>query len=296
MMGMGEPARKSGGGFAARSGGGRAEAAISGLGGLGKGRRDRVGGMAFRASSNRDEPASGAGDDGRRLRSLAAISAASAAVAFIAIGYGVWSAASSAAAVEEATSGAERVLVASGDIKAGDVLTSASFEERSIPEQYRCGGAVSASLAASPVSEGGVVGGRALVDIPSGSQVASSFVSGVGDGGHLASQLGSGKEAVTIGVDAETGVAGHVKPFDAVRVVSAEGASSGASVVETVCARAKVLSVGSAGSSASSDGSAYSSVTVEATPEEAEAIREAQYAGRVSLLLLPAVDTASKGE
>ena len=85
----------------------------------------------------------------------------------------------------------------------------------------------------------------------------------------------------------ETGLAGHVRPYDTVRIVSAEGASAGEAFLETVCERARVVAVGDDATSVQS-GSA--SVTVEVSPEEADAVREAQFAGRVSLVLVAADD------
>lgn len=133
-------------------------------------------------------------------------------------------------------------------------------------------------------------GSRALVDIPAGAQISSSLVTGAG-GDRLAAELAAGKQAVTLAVDVEAGLAGHVRPYDTVRIVSVEGASSGEAFLETVCERARVVAVGDDVAGVQS-GSA--SVTVEVSPDEADAVREAQFAGRVSLVLVAADDAVGK--
>ena len=45
----------------------------------------------------------------------------------------------------------------------------------------------------------------------------------------------------------------------------------------------------------SGEGGAYASVTVEVTPEQADAVRSAQHAGKVSLVLLSALDVSPGG-
>lgn len=218
-----------------------------------------------------------------RVKRLATIVAASVALSVVSVSYSVWSAAASSAAVEHATAGALPTLVAAADIHAGDVLAQEAFEVQDVPAAFR---AASALGVEALDAEGGVAGGRALVDIPAGTQLSSSLVTGAG-GDRLSAELGTGMQAVTIAVDVETGIAGHVRPYDTVRIVSAEGASSGEAFLDTVCERARVVAVGDDAAGVQS-GSA--SVTVEVAPDEADAVREAQFAGRVSLVLVSSAD------
>ena len=106
-------------------------------------------------------------------------------------------------------------------------------------------------------------------------------------GGRRAAGRGGGLRGGAVAVGVGAGVAGHVRPYDTGRSVSAEGASAGEAFLETVCERARVVAVGDDATSVQS-GSA--SVTVEVSPEEADAVREAQFAGRVSLVLVAADD------
>ena len=213
-----------------------------------------------------------------RVKRLATIVAASVALTAVSVSYGVWSAAASRAAVEHATAGALPTLVAAADIRAGDAITAEAVTVQDVPATYRAASALGGEALAA--------GGRAIVDIPAGTQLSSSFVTGMG-GDRLSAELGAGLQAVTLAVDVETGLAGHVRPYDTVRIVSAEGASAGEAFLETVCERARVVAVGDDATSVQS-GSA--SVTVEVSPEEADAVREAQFAGRVSLVLVAADD------
>lgn len=226
----------------------------------------------------------------RRVKRLATVAAVSVALAMTSLAYGAWTSAVARADVEHATAGAVPTLVATADIHAGDALSSALVETQDVPASYRSAGALGAEAL---TADGAPAGGRALVDIPAGTQIAAAFVAGMDGADRLSSALAAGKEAVTLAVDVETGLAGRVRPYDTVRIVSAEGASSGEAFLETVCARARVLAVGDDASGAQS---ASASVTVEVLPEEADAVREAQYAGRVSLVLVAATDALDEGE
>lgn len=226
------------------------------------------------------------GDTGR-VKRLAAIVAVSVSLAVVSLAYGVWSSAASRAEVERVTMGSLPTLVAASDIHAGDLLSSETVEVRDVPASYRA----SSALDGEALNFGGAVqGSRALVDIPAGAQISSSLVTGAG-GDRLAAELAAGKQAVTLAVDVEAGLAGHVRPYDTVRIVSVEGASSGEAFLETVCERARVVAVGDDVAGVQS-GSA--SVTVEVSPDEADAVREAQFAGRVSLVLVAADDAVGK--
>lgn len=227
--------------------------------------------------------------DPRRVKRLAAVAAASVAVALTSVAYGAWASTSSQVAVETATAGALPTLVAAADIRAGEELSSAPLEARSVPATYR----LASALGEESLAEGALSGSRALVDIPAGTQITPSLVTGVGGSGRLSADIGAGLEAVTVAVDTETGIAGWIEAFDLVRAVSAESGASGETLLRTLCERARVVAVGGG---LGDEGSAGSSVTLEVTPAEADAVREAQYAGRVSLVLISAADAVDEEE
>lgn len=256
---------------------------------MGLGRADVRSGVRHGAEKARGRARSGheasvaSSDDARgfrqRFKQMSAVAAASVAVAAMAICFGLWQAGASHSAVAAATDGAVDVAVATSDVKAGDVLDARAFEVRSVPAAWRSSGAVVMDSQAADL-----VGARALVDISAGTQLCSSFLVRGDADGRLAGIIGEGMEAVSLSVDDQTGVAGQVRAFDKVRVVSVNTVSTGEAASEVLCEAARVLSVGGDGAG---EGSAYSAVTIEVDSAQADSIRVAQQAGTVSLQLLP---------
>lgn len=226
--------------------------------------------------------------DPQRIKRLASIAAASVAVALVAVVYGAWTTFSAQKIVETATADTRPILVAERDIRAGEVFDAASLVIRHVPQSMRVRGALGAEVLESAESP---VGKQALVDTPQGSQIAPVMVAGSGEGGSLSTSLEADKQAVTIAVDVESGLAGQLRPSDRVRVVALGDAASGEVYLETVCENVRVISLdadrfGSSG--------AYASATVEVDAAQAEAIRAAQFGGRVSLILLSSLDDSTR--
>ncbi|HIW76873.1 MULTISPECIES: Flp pilus assembly protein CpaB [Gordonibacter] len=230
--------------------------------------------------------------DTNRVKRLAAVAGVSVAVALVAAAYGTWAALSAQAAIAEAGADAQPTLVAVTDIRAGEELAASSFEIRSVPRSLRAKGALGPEALKAEAGAASVAGKQALVDIAQGAQVTPASVAGGLDSGFLAGSLASGMQAVTVAVDAETGIAGLLRPSDRVRVVALESAASGETVLTTLCEAARVLALDA---DRSGEGGAYASVTVEVTPEQADAVRSAQHAGKVSLVLLSALDVSPGG-
>lgn len=220
-----------------------------------------------------------------RLKQLSVVAAAAVAVAFVSVAFGVWRSASASAAVDAATRDQATVLVATREIRAGEVIAEADVSSQLIPQAYRAQGVYLAQSAASA----GIAGARVLVDIPAGTQLSNGSIASAGSDGRIAASLSAGMEAVSISVDDETGVSGQIKPLDRVRVVSVETESGGAASVIEVCESARVLSTGGDGTG---EGVSYAAVTVEVSPDQADEIRAAQSAGRVSLQLIATVDAS----
>lgn len=236
-----------------------------------------------------DSPVRGEEPLVHRCKQMSAVVAASVAVACVSVGYSLWQAAASQSAVDQATRDSAAVWVVSQDVKAGEMLDTDSLEVREVPAAFRSAAALPAQ-STEPASS--VSGMRALVDIPAGSQLCGTFLAGSGSDGRLAAQLSADKEAVSLSVDDETGIAGQVKPYDAVRVVSIEGASSGIVDSQTLANRARVVAVGGDGYD---DGASYSAIVIEVSPDEADAIRQAQVSGKVSVQLLASEDVLTGG-
>lgn len=220
-----------------------------------------------------------------RLKQLSVVAAAAVVVAFVSVAFGVWRSASASAAVDAATRDQATVLVATREIRAGEVIAEADVSSQLIPQAYRAQGVYLAQSAASA----GIAGARVLVDIPAGTQLSNGSIASAGSDGRIAASLSAGMEAVSISVDDETGVSGQIKPLDRVRVVSVETESGGAASVVEVCESARVLSTGGDGTG---EGVSYAAVTVEVSPDQADEIRAAQSAGRVSLQLIATADAS----
>ena len=201
-------------------------------------------------------------------------------VAVVAVGYGLWQAGASRAAVDQATKGARSVVVTTRDVAAGDPLGADAVQLVEVPQAFRQDDALGADALDGA---GSVAGARALVSIPANTQLSPQMIAGSAADGRLAAQLAAGMEAVSLSVNDETGVAGQVQPFDEVRVVCVTEAAGGAVSLDELCASARVMSVGGDGAG---EGAAYSAITLELTPEQADAVRCAQASGTISVQLV----------
>ena len=87
----------------------------------------------------------------------------------------------------------------------------------------------------------------------------------------MSASIEPGREAVSVAVDAESGMSGMLRTGDRVRVLAKDDSALGAALSE-VCASARVAALDS---SLSNSEGGYSTVTLEVTPDEAETIRAA---------------------
>lgn len=221
----------------------------------------------------------------RRARAMARITGAACALAVFSLALALAVATSSQARVKAVSADAQPTVVALQDIPAGSVVEESMVGIQEIPAGVR------ASTATGDASL--VVGHRTMAAISTGTQVTPELVSGSEGARSLSAALDSGSEAVTISVDAASGLAGLVNQGDRVRVVAsaAEGAAVGGEAplkVETLADEAFVLALDASLSEASDS---YASVTVSVTPEEADAIRAAQFSRDLSLVMTSPADS-----
>ena len=250
--------------------GGRLEAAYGKTAGSAEGGEQRTS----------DGPARSMDVSTARFKQMSAVTAAAVAVAFVAVGYGLWQAGVSHAAVDQATKGARNVVVTTRDVAAGEPFGADAVRLVEVPQAFRQGEALGADALDGA---GGVAGARALVSIPANTQLSPQMIAGSAADGRLAAQLAAGMEAVSLSVNDETGVAGQVQPFDEVRVVCVTEAAGGVVDLDELCTSARVMSVGGDGAG---EGAAYSAITLELTPEQADAVRRAQASGTISVQLV----------
>lgn len=118
-----------------------------------------------------------------------------------------------------------------------------------------------------------------------------------GNGGLMSVILSPGMRAIAIPVSAETGAGGFVLPEDRVdlvhtEVTDADGDGSSEPVSETIIRNVRVLAVDQTAEILEEDGAAKvaSTVTLELTPRQVEALSNARNSGRLSVALRSVAD------
>jgi pilus assembly protein CpaB len=138
--------------------------------------------------------------------------------------------------------------------------------------------------------------------ITAGQPVTRGSLVGPQDRGFLAAALGPGMRAVTVAVNASTGVAGFVFPGDHVDLVLTQAVQGGGEgpplkAAETIIRNARVLATDQRVSEKDEDGKTtvktFSNVTLEVTPRIAEKIAVAQSMGQLSLSLRSIADNTA---
>ena len=141
--------------------------------------------------------------------------------------------------------------------------------------------------------------------VTAGQPLTRGALVGPQDRGFLAAALGPGMRAITVPVNASTGVAGFVFPGDRVDMVlsqEVEGGGDGPAlkVSETIVRNIRVLATDQRTDSKGEDGKTevktFSNVTIEVTPTIAEKIAVAQTMGQLSLSLRSIADNTAELE
>jgi len=141
--------------------------------------------------------------------------------------------------------------------------------------------------------------------VTAGQPLTRGSLVGPKDRGFLAAALGPGMRAITVPVNASTGVAGFVFPGDHVDVVltqDVKGGGDGPSlkVSETIVRNVRVLATDQRFTDKNEDGKTevktFSNVTFEVTPRIAEKVAVAQSMGTLSLSLRSIADNTAELE
>lgn len=112
----------------------------------------------------------------------------------------------------------------------------------------------------------------------------------------ITSHLGVGKRAFTIPVNQTSGVAGFLRPGDHVDVFWTGRTQDSGEVTQLIQSQLRLVAVDqSADMDRTTDVKAARTVTVEATPEQAAALAQAQGSGRLSLALVGVGDDTTVG-
>ena len=141
--------------------------------------------------------------------------------------------------------------------------------------------------------------------VTAGQPLTRGALVGPKDRGFLAAALGPGMRAITVPVNASTGVAGFIFPGDHVdlvltQVVQGGGDGPALKVSETIVRNLRVLATDQRFTDKDEDGKTevktFSNVTIEVTPRIAEKISVAQSMGTLSLSLRSIADNTAELE
>ena len=181
------------------------------------------------------------------------------------------------------------VITAAQDIPPNTSITNEMITKKDLP--------VEAVIPGSTENTEDVVGKISKSEILTGEQILNGKLLKVGDSnnGTLAYTLEPGMRAITILVDVTSGLSGMLKPKDRIDLIgefeyTPQGQAANAytsMVVENI----KILAVDSIlAEQGKTDGSAYASITLEATPKQAMEISMAVYKGQLRALLRSPLD------
>ena len=192
------------------------------------------------------------------------------------------------------------VLVATRALPVGTILQSDSFRYQPWPKEL-VQEAYYIKDQVQPPQPGTVV----RYAITAGQPITQGALVKPGDRGFLAAALGPGMRAVTISVDAKSGVGGFVFPGDRIDLMlaqSVDGGGQGPSLktAETFVRNVRVLATDQRTDSTTKEGKTevvtFSTVTLEATPRIAEKIALAQSLGQLSISLRSIADNNAELE
>jgi len=196
-----------------------------------------------------------------------------------------------------------KVLVAKKAMPAGTIIDADSFTYQPWPKELMQ--SVYYTQGAADANPQSLMGTVVRFPITAGQPVTRGSLVGPQDRGFLAAALGSGMRAITVPVNASTGVAGFVFPGDHVDMVltqQVEGGGDGPAlkVSETIVRNLRVLATDQRITDKDKDGKievkTFANVTLEVTPKIAEKIAVAQSLGTLSLSLRSIADNSAELE
>jgi pilus assembly protein CpaB len=179
------------------------------------------------------------------------------------------------------------VLVAKNPIPAGTFIKPEDLRWQVWPEGALAKGYVTKQSGSFEAFTGAVV----KVGFSEGEPITDTRVAKPGDRGFLAAVLAPGNRAVAIAVNATTGVSGFVLPGDRVDVLVTHGFQSpgtgqrNVTVTETALQDLRVIAVDQTTADNATEAVLAKTVTLEATPKEAETLNLVAQMGKVSLAL-----------
>lgn len=192
-----------------------------------------------------------------------------------------------AAAVDASRPQAVRLVAAAMDIPFGTAIESRHLKTLAVVASNRPAG--------SYTSPDAVLGKVPKTDVYSGELLLADRLVVPGEGSTLAAVVSPTMRAVTVRVDDVVGVGGFVLPGNRVDVIAARE-DNGQASAETILERIKVLAVDQQASADRSSPVVVRAVTLEVTPEGAEALARARQRGTIQLTLRNPSDDSSHRE
>lgn len=226
-----------------------------------------------------------------KVSRLQKVTAGLAVIAVLAGGVAVVSEIDANNRIEEAFSGTTEVVAATKAIHAGDEISASDLAFVSVPNSTVADGAITKKDIDD--SSKTPVGRVATQYIAKGSQLTNASTAGKDNPESLAAAIGDGMEAVTISVDAQSGMGGMLRVNDRVKVIQPNDGSLGGDWFTVIADSVRIAALDGNFSSGSGSSDGYSTVTLEVTPEQAGKIRTA---GGLTLTLPSSADTTESGE
>jgi pilus assembly protein CpaB len=193
---------------------------------------------------------------------------------------------------EKASAPLTRYLVAARPLKAGTLARDEDFRSEpldSVP---------SAAIRDTPDDRIRLRGSLVRKNLDAGSPITSENVLPRGDRGFLASVLAPGTRAVSIKVDAETGVAGLINPGDYVDVVLTQVAATAdvarRALSETLLNNIRIIAIDQevqgGPTNTATAGKVAQTVSLQLEPEQVKRIAVAKHLGTLSLAMRAALE------
>lgn len=226
-----------------------------------------------------------------KVSRLQKVTAGLAVIAVLAGGVAVVSEIDANNRIAEAFSGTTEVVAATKIIRAGDEISASDLAFVSVPNSTVADGAITKKSIND--SSKTPVGRVATQYIAKGSQLTNASTAGKDNPESLAAAIGDGMEAVTISVDAQSGMGGMLRVNDRVKVIQPNDGSLGGDGFTVIADSVRIAALDGNFSSGSGSSDGYSTVTLEVTPEQAGKIRTA---GGLTLTLPSSADTTESGE
>lgn len=194
------------------------------------------------------------------------------------------------------------LLIAARPLRAGTLLKPDDLTVEPRPQQeIPAGGHID-----SESVRGALLGAMIRRNLTKGEPLLTGDVLNPGDRGFLAAVLGAGMRAVTVGVDAVSGLSGLVWPGDRIDLIltqSQDGVGIPASrrvSGETVLHDVRVLAIDrqlvQGATSESPESQTVRTVTLEVTPPDAERVVVAERLGHLSLAVVAVAPTTTRAD